>query len=495
MLRQDVPEYLLLVGIERQESDMSIRIQLTRLGSRLTDNDIEPSCGVLDVFRRSEHIFRIVVDCGSIPVHPAVPFQPKDWRLPRLSFFEGGRPIDAVCLTHAHGDHAMALPLLAPYLAPGALVWMTMPTCMALRVFFETERQLSRKRGPGGSRLTLCGPAQIGEIQSRIEIIPRPGVYEILPGLKVYVHPEGHVPGACSFTFRIGRRNVHYAGDRCSHDQPGILGGRPLPEAWRPHVIANSDCTYGADRDSDTRTWPGEMARCRDLVAQARGRNAPVLCCAFGLHRGGAIVEGLQPLGLTNIWLDGSCRQHTSNALLPQCRWSDSEPPLAIDNVDWIEWWERDLLAGCRSPYVVVSTPGMGGPGGAAAVWKREILPNPDGLIVFTGYLAPGSDGARIMAAAAERERTGIVPELDFEDHDDRGPMISTLPIACQVAQIRAGSHDSRRGILHWFWDYSPEMAVLCHGSAGALASLQEDLSSFIPHLVLGGQETIEIEI
>ncbi len=475
---------------------MSLRVLCTRLGSAPDDQTIEPSCGVMDVYDGSVHIRRVVVDCGCIPIHSGVPFGRRSWLLPDLAFFKDSRPIDAVCITHVHGDHSGALALLIPYLSPTARIWMTMPSYASFQAYLEADLKSALKsERRGGRRETLGSAAEIVQVEPRIHPIAKPGEYEILPGLRAYVHPEGHVRGACSFTFRVGGRNIHYAGDRCSHDQPGIKGGRPLPEAWRPHVIAASDCTYGADLESDARSWDSEMRKGRELVREAVARRAPVLCCAFGVHRGSAIVHGLQELGLSELLLDGACRIHTKIAMSEQGSWSDSDTPLDIGNARFVMGEERDGLAKDGEPRVVVSTPGMGGPGGAASAWKGELLPNPDALVLFaSGYLAKGSDGARIMAAVAERERTGVAPVLDFEGRDERGPMVESLAVACRVAQIRTGGHDSRADILRWFGQYKPETAVLCHGSSAALASVASELRGFIPNLVIGVR-TLEIDI
>ncbi len=477
---------------------MSIRIRLTRLGARKDAHGIEPSCGVMDI-RWGSRTVRIVIDCGLIPDRGSEPFSPPKWHLPDLSFFDDGQKIDAVCLTHVHADHSGALPLLMPYLAPRALVWMTTPSAATLHALYEDDRRYA-------ARGEFNGSYPIGasmDIEARIQIIRRPGEYEILQGVPMLVHPEGHINGACSFSFRLGGKNVHFSGDRCSHDQHGIRGAQPLPEKWRPHVIANSDCTYGADLDSDNRSWQTELDRGVDQVAATLRAGAPVMMCAFGVHRGGAIAHELSRRGLPDIapvYLDGSCRANTEIAMSERGRWSDSDTLLHMGGVRWIDsesFRRSDVIARPDpNPYAVITTPGMGGPGGAASFWKRHILPHPEALLVFTGYQAPGTDGARIMAAVAERERTGIIPTLAFEDRDRRGPVIRELEIRCRVSQIRIGSHDSHGKILRWFEECAPETAVLCHGSSAALASHEAGLAGSIAQLVRSDlQGSCDIEV
>ncbi|WKZ28500.1 MAG: MBL fold metallo-hydrolase [Patescibacteria group bacterium] len=474
---------------------MSIRIRLTRLGARRTPDGIEPSCGVMDIQKGSES-YRIVTDCGLIPVRAQEPGQDPSWHVPDLSFFEDGKPIDAVRLTHVHGDHAGFTPALAKYLGPKAKVWMTSPSeAMIPNVFEDGLKAFERARVR-----PLFDENDVADVHLRIRRIFKPGPFEILPGITDYVHPEGHIGGACSFTTLVGGKRVHYSGDRCSHDQPGIRGAQLLPREWYPHVIANSDCTYGADPDSDRRSWREEMDRGLEQCAATLRAGAPVLFCSFGIHRGGAVIHELSRHGVPNlapVYLDGSCRTYTEIAMSDRGRWSELDTLLHVDGVRWIgrEKGERYEASQPRA-YAVVSTPGMGGPGGAAAFWKRQVLPNPDALLVFTGYLAPDTDGARILEADAERRRTGVNPVLAFEDQDPDGrPRVERLPFRCKVLQIRIGAHDSQGNILEWFRGYRPETAVLCHGSEAALASLSSSLEGDIPQVVRSDQQrTIELE-
>lgn len=472
-------------------------VRLTRLGTRHDEYGIEPSCGVMDIRTGTRHI-RYVIDCGLHPLRAQQPGQEPGWHVPDVSHFQDGKKIDGVFITHVHTDHAGFLPALAPYLSKDALIWMTKPSeKMIDGVIQDGLRHFVR----AGVARPLFDQRDAKVTLMRIRRFYKPGPHKLPSGITVFVQPEGHINGACSFTFRIGGKNVHFAGDRCSHDQPGIRGAGLLPKEWHPHVIANSDCTYGADPDSDRRTWQEEMDRGLEQCAQTLMSGAPVLFCTFGVHRGGAVAHELQRHGVPDIapvYLDGTCRNFTDIALSERGRWSESDTLLHVDRVRWIDEEEhrRVRVLQQHDAYAVVSTPGMGGPGGAAAFWKRQVLPNPDALLVFTGYLAPDTDGARILEADAERRRTGVNPVLAFEDQDPDGrPRVERLPFRCKVLQIRIGAHDSQGKILDWFRAYKPETAVLCHGSEAALASLAGSLEGDIPQVVRSDeQRTVEIE-
>lgn len=461
---------------------MSDRVRLHRLGQRLTDTDIEPSCSVMDVLgTKGEITHRVVIDCGLLP-KPGIVIDGSGWHAPTLSLFEDGRPIDAVFITHVHTDHVGYLPALSKYLTKDAKVIMTRPSWNIMEHGFRDSLAVNQKR----DSKQPFSIVEMGEIMNRGQIIYHPGEQEILPGLPMYAHPEGHVNGACSYSFRIGaNRIVHFSGDRCGHNQAGIKGAASLPKSWHPHVIAVSDCTYGADPDSDFRSWEEEMKKGAALAADTLSRKQMILFFAFGIHRGGAVAHELCRRGIrSRVFLDGACRYYAREQGNNSGQWCDLDETFDLSHATPVLGKQRELLANAGN-LAVITTNGMGGPGGPAMTWRRYVLPNPEATAVFTSYVTPNSDGAKILAAAEERKRTGRSVRITFYGTDEKGdPMTETLPIECRVEQIRLGSHDSRSGILNWFRQYRPEAAILTHGSKQAFDSLSAELKAEIPHLV-----------
>lgn len=479
---------------------MSWRIRLHRLGQRLADGNVEPSCGIMDIVNGSTIESRTMTDCGLVPRYKTGAgeqrFHAPD---PEKSVLRDGRKIDAVRVTHVHGDHFAYLPAFASYLSPRAKVWMTRPSAGMAPSILQEGPKIAGKRGdpPPYDYLEMC------DILERIEVIERPGEHQIVPGFTDYVDPTGHIHGACSFTTRVRGVNIEYAGDWCGHDQPGVRGRRPRVLSWRPRVIAGSDCTYGADKGSDRRTWKEEMDRGFDTCVETYRRGHPVIWFSFGVHREGAIGAELARRGLPElcpVYLDGSGREFTRLMMGEWGRWCELDVPLDLRGVAFIKNKAmREEILGSGQGYAILTTPGMGGPGGIGTLWRRDALPNPDAAVIFTGYCAEDSDGARIIDAAARRDKTGEEVSLQFEIVDDETRQVSweTIPIRCKVVQIRTGSHEHRGGIVNWFREECrPEVAVLNHGSRQALDSLEQELRGDIPHLFRADKNpTIEIEL
>lgn len=472
-----------------------MRIRLHRLGVHQRNDDIEPSCGVMDVFDGASIKYRIVTDCGLIPQNGLN--ADSSWIGPDFSLFEDGKKIDAVRVTHVHGDHVGLLPALAPHLSESARIYLTCPSSAMLGLIMADGIRVADLRG-GKKPYSYF---QLIETSRRLRIIERPGEIEILPGVTDFVHPEGHINGACSFTTRLGGQNIHYSGDRCSHDQPGVRGASLLPEEWRPHIIAGSDCTYGADHDSDRRTWNDEMDRGFDICAEALRRGKPVLIFAFGIHRGGALAHELTRRGigeLGDIYLDGACREFSRIANCAKRAERDFSQPLEINSVRKIDGhFDRVRVVESGKPFVVITTPGMGGPGGPGTWWRRYILPTDGATVIFSGYVVPGTDGEKMLRAGEKRAKHGGSISLNFTVQNNFGDLEEErITLRANIAQVRVGSHNPRGQTLDWFSDYKPGVAVLSHGSRTALASLEQELHGNIPKLIRADADrAVEIEI
>lgn len=479
---------------------MGWRLRFYRLGTRSTPTTIEPSCGIMDIINGSTIEQRVMTDCGLIPRFKAKKGEKRYHApVPENSVLQDGRKIDVVRISHDHGDHFANLPAFSRYFAPHARIWMPRPSAIMAKPILEEAIKIAGKTNSPPPYDTF----EFWDVLERIQVIERPGEQEIIPGFVDFVNGEGHINGACSFTTCIRGVNVLCSSDRCGHDQPGVLGAKLLPfPKWKPRVIASSDCTYGADRDSDRRTWAEEMDKGFDACMSAIKLGQPALWFTFALHRGGALAHEMARRGLTEsgaVYLDGSVRNFTKLMMGEWGSWCELDQPLNLGGVVFVKSKAmREQILGSGG-YAVIAPPGMGGPGGIGSWWRRDVLPNPDAVAVFTGYVAQGSDGAEIIAAAKRRDETGEEVSVTFEVEDPENPLLTTtetIPIRCKVVQIRTGSHDPRGKILSWFRGYRPEVAMLNHASEAALDSLEGDLRGDIPHLFRADRNpVIEIEL
>ncbi len=473
---------------------MGKRIRLQRLGRHSDQDDLEVSCAILDVMQGTDIEVRLVVDCGASAEHDG---DVERIVGPDLTPLRDGRPVDAVLVTHAHHDHMGCLPALVPFLAADAKFFMTRPTAMAVRHTYRMELDTKSRRP---AQIKPYSPAHVREVERRIAEIASVGEHPVAPGQTALVWPAGHISGACSYTLPIGGRLVHFSGDRCDHDQPGVLGASSLPDAWRPQIVAGSDCTYGGAVGGQP-DWRSEMDRAADLCRQALADDRRVLFYTFSLHRGGALAHELQRLGLADdylVYLDGSAAAFAKMFATGRHAWCNRDRPFIIDRVNLIEDRRyRERVRDQAGGYVIIAPPGMGGPGGIGTWWRRELLPDADAVVAFTGYVASGTDGEKILKADAERKASGGVPRLTFRETDIRGRYVDVnLPLRCQVEHFRLGGHNDRAGSIRWFRDLRPEIAVLSHGSPASLASVEAELKGSIGRLIRADLEpVVEIDL
>jgi hypothetical protein len=144
----------------------------------------------------------------------------------------------------------------------------------------------------------------------------------------------------------------------------------------------------------------------------------------------------------------------------------------------------------------------MGGPGypGAGTFWRKQVLGDPTATIFFTGYLAPDSDGAKIVAAAKERDETGEAISVTFRELDKIGGVWHdvVLPLRCRVERVRLGGHSGRDATIQWFRQMNAPVMVLSHGSVEALENVERELraSGYEGRLVRADLEpSFEIEL
>jgi Cft2 family RNA processing exonuclease len=480
---------------------MCLTLRLTRLGKHRNDHSIEPSCGVLDIMNGQLCEKRIVVDCG----------QNLDWSsrtpkldLPDFSFFQDGPQIDAVFITHAHFDHAGSLPALAPYLKGNASVFMTPMTAAVLRQnwnFQISAHERAKRNGRAATSHPLAYPiSAIGDLDDRIVEIECDGVHDhLVSGIPVLVQSSGHISGACSFTFRILGRHVHYTGDRCSHDQPGVRGAVDLPPEWRPNVVAGSDCTYGDGLDHNP--YDEELDRCVCACYEALWAGRPVLLYTFALHRAAVLAHAFQRSGIADnfpVYIDGSAARFAQMMTTDRLFWCANDSPIRIHDVGFISGWrDRERIFEAHDAFLVIAPPGMGGPGGSGSWWRRRLLPDREAVVGFTGYVAPGTDGDAILQAAKRRTETGHRGYVTVQDVNKNGEVTETeLKLNCQVEHFRLGGHNGRLDTVQWFRDVKPEHAVLSHGSTAALARIEAELAdSGIQLYRTDQQRTVEIKL
>jgi len=264
---------------------------------------------------------------------------PEPGRLPDVDRI--GR-VDAVVLSHGHNDHAGALRLLDR---------------MGQPQLFATAPVLSRLKGFTGLAIPIRG---------RCEIV----------GIAVETGANGHAPGGVWMRLAVGD-GLLYMGDYSYESRLYVFDPPPLT----PTMIF--DNSYGNAEEAI------ELQQQRILNILAKG---PALLPVPPDGRGPEIAMMLLEAGL-DVAIDEQVRS-VATMLTQAAR--ESARPASIPRLERLIREARKLDAEAEPQGVMVSHGGSGDAGVAGVLIKRW-QDKPDPIILFTGHVASGTTGKRLV--------------------------------------------------------------------------------------------------
>ncbi len=477
---------------------------------------IGQSCYTFDI-RIGDALYRGMCDCGSDieAENDALSEIPENANFEKLgpdfSLLDDGKQIDFLILTHQHHDHIGFVARLRvldrmrvaegkpPLLAPHFKIWAS-PQAAAILAFTLHE-------GERNEQHILFDTAYV---LNRLQVFPKPGEYEIMPGLWVFVIEAGHIPGALSLAMRLQNREIIYiSGDKCRHDQPVVKGAPTFmswPQKWWPSQILGTDLTYGISR---TTSFQDEVQRLieRTRAAYAEGKNVFIAALRIGRAQNVALwlskALWLDRRGGNRIpiWLDG--RIPHFYGILRNNRWSERDtqlPPLGEESGLFpIEGREhRDQLLAESKPHVILATGGMMD-NGPIRRYMRNRLADKNSCFFATSWLSPSSDGYALSQLNQQRRvnpEKEYYLEMDFEDGSRE-----RIPVLADFDQFNVGSHDSPDESFHYILDLAylrasrglPLLHRICltHGTERGMEAMAERLAPLVADVLYGERNTV----
>ena len=343
----------------------------------------------------------ILVDCGLF--QGLKNLRMLNW----IKFPFEAKKLNAVVLTHAHLDHSGALPLLVKqgYRGPIYATPSTIDLCRILLLdsahLQEEDANYANKHKT--SRHTPALPLYTTEDVNKTLKLFKPLVFEhrltVAEGVSVRLRPAGHILGASSAEIKAGGKTVLFSGDLGRADDKVMLP---------PTHIDPTDCivvesTYG-DRLHDKAEPEIKFA---EIINHTVARGGIVLIPAFAVGRAQELLLAIyrmkqrrdipdlpvylnspMAIDMTEIY-QKHCSEHRLNK--PDCSGMGSVAKM----VRTVE--ESRALDSIRYPSIIVSASGMA-TGGRVLHHLKTLAPDRRNTILFAGFQAAGTRGARILS-------------------------------------------------------------------------------------------------
>lgn len=420
---------------------------------------------------------RILLDCGLFQGE-------KQLRLRNWDPFPvPGGTIDAVVLSHAHIDHMGWLPRLIRSGFKGK-VYCTPATRDLAAIMLPDSARLQEEEAAYANRKNYSkhSPAlPLYTEEDALRTLPhfRPIVYDepidIARGIRLTLGRAGHILGSAIVRLALSRgatsENVVFTGDLGRFDAP-ILAD---PEKTTDATTLLIECTYG-DRKHDE-VSPRQLLR--DLVHETVQRKACLLIPAFAIGRTQDILFHLRQFQLANeipslpIYVDSPMAIDATSLFIahredhdPQMakQIAEGRRPLEPSFVEFSRSVEESkALNGRSGPLIIISASGMA-TGGRILHHLEHKLPDPNTIVVFSGYQASGTRGRKLLEGAKEIRIHG-----------------QTIPVRARITQIGGFSaHADWTEMDRWLAGFrqSPKRTFCVHGEPPGLEATRARLTA-----------------
>lgn len=342
---------------------------------------------------------KVLVDCGLFQGYKWL--RERNWQ-PLPVDIEN---LDAVILTHAHLDHSGYIPVLYKrgFRGPVFTHHATKALCQILLADsghiqeedakYYSKHNLSKHAHPEPLYDRKTAEASIALFQS-VDFDEQGEVGDI----RFHLQPAGHILGAASIILEADNKRIGFSGDVGRFDDVLMKPPRPLPKL----DLLLMESTYG-NRQHDTQDSFQQLAAVVNRVAKSGG---VLLVPAFAVGRAQALQHLLATLmdkgdiPKMPIYLDSPMAIKVSDVF---CQYSDQhrltheQCHRMCDVVTYTRTVdESKAIAGQAFPHIIIAGSGMATGGRILHHFKR-LLDNSKTTVLFTGYQAGGTRGAKML--------------------------------------------------------------------------------------------------
>lgn len=377
--------------------------------------------------------------------------------------------IDAILLSHAHLDHSGYLPRLVREGFKGN-VYASAATIDLARILLADSAHLQESDADFANRhgltrhtpaLPLYTVADAKRAMERFKSVEFAAPYEVAPGVHARFSRAGHILGASIVEIDWRSTRIVFSGDLGRYGDPLL----PDPEPIRQADYLLLESTYGDRRHEAV----DPMDQLADIIDRTAQRGGSVIIPAFAVGRAQLLLwylymlkkDGRLPAGMP-IYLDSPMsvnaveiyRRHC-DLIRPDIRACDEAYGVAHYVRDAEESKKLDLTP---MPKVIISASGMA-TGGRVLHHLKRYAPDPRSTILFSGYQAAGTRGAKMLHGADTIKIHG-----------------EYVPVRAELSNLSMlSAHADSDELMRWLRGFKkpPRTTFLVHGEPEAADTLR----------------------
>jgi metallo-beta-lactamase family protein len=405
---------------------------------------------------------RILIDCGLFQGLKVL--RERNW----APFSIPPQSIDAVVLTHAHLDHSGYLPKLVRdgFKAPIYCSAATGDLCDILLKdsahIAEKDAEYSNRKGFSRHKpaLPLYTMRDAERALKQRKPTPFANKVAIGNGVELTLRRAGHILGAATAELRMGEQTIVFSGDVGRYDD--VFMPDPEPIAAADYVVVES--TYG------NRLHPKHdpMEALGAVIERTVRRGGTVVIPAFAVGRTQVLLYHLWMLkeagrlSSVPVFLDSPMAISATDLLcahMDDHRFTTEACNASCAVATYVRGVEESkAITSNPMPKVVIAGSGMA-TGGRVLHHIKAFGPETKNTILFAGYQAVGTRGARLLAGERELKMFG-----------------QWVPIGAEIANLpELSAHADADELMRWLRGFQepPRRLFIVHGEPEASDALR----------------------